>query len=83
VQPHEERVVTERGELAEKLIRLRAFIHTSPIFPKLPADEQVRLKTQEFHMSMYWTVLGERIYNFPTNSPAPDPARESNQKANE
>ena len=37
----------------------------SSIFRELPADEQARLKTQEFHMSMYWRVLGDRIENFP------------------
>ena len=70
MQPHEERVVAERKELAEKLIRLRTFIGTegrqpSAIYAALPADEQARLKTQEFHMSMYWRVLGDRIDNFP------------------
>ncbi len=64
MQPHEERVVTEQKELAEKLIKLREFIASSPIFKKLPADERERLKAQEFHMSMYWRVLGDRIENF-------------------
>ena len=65
MQPHEERVVTERNELGEKLVKLREFIVSNPIFQKLPTDEQARLKTQEFHMSMYWRVLGDRIENFP------------------
>lgn len=65
MKPHEERVVAEQKELAEKLIKLREFIGSNPIFKKLPGDEQSRLKTQEFHMSMYWRVLGDRIENFP------------------
>lgn len=64
MQPHEERVVTERRELAVKLTALREFISSNPIFQKLPIDERERLKAQEFHMSMYWRVLGDRIDNF-------------------
>ncbi len=70
MQPHEERVVTEQKELAERLTKLRSFIGSggsepSSIYLKLPTDEQARLKTQEFHMSMYWRVLGDRIAEFP------------------
>lgn len=65
MQPHEERVVNEMRDLAVKLTALREFISSNPIFQKLPLDEQARLKTQEFHMSMYWRVLGDRIENFP------------------
>ena len=65
MKPHEERVVTEQKDLAEKLVKLRQFISSSnPIFAGLPADEQARLKAQEFHMSMYWRVLGDRIAEF-------------------
>ena len=69
MQPHEERVVSEQKELADKLVKLREFIKGSPIFAKLVLDEQARLKTQEFHMSMYWRVLGDRIAEFPENRP--------------
>ena len=65
MQPHEERVVTEQKELGDKLVKLREFIASNPIFQKLPPDQQERLKTQEFHMSMYWRVLGDRIGEFP------------------
>ncbi len=65
MQPHEERVVTEQRELSGKLTALRVFIASSEVFQKLPSEEQARLKTQEFHMSMYWRVLGDRIDNFP------------------
>ncbi len=64
MQPHQERVVSEQKELAEKLVKLREFISSSPVFQRLQVDEQARLKTQEFHMSMYWRVLGDRIANF-------------------
>lgn len=65
MQPHEERVVDEQKELAVKLAKLREFITSGSIFGELPIDEQARLKTQEFHMSMYWRVLGDRIGEFP------------------
>jgi len=65
MQPHEERVVAEQEELAKKLVNLRDFIRSSAIFKDLASDEQARLKTQEFHMSMYWRVLGDRIAEFP------------------
>lgn len=64
MKPHEERVVLEQTELEEKLIKLREFISSNSIYPKLSLDEQARLKTQEFHMSMYWRVLGDRINEF-------------------
>ena len=65
MQPHEDRVVAELKELTEKLVKLRQFITSSSIFRELPADEQARLKTQEFLMSVYWRLLGDRIENFP------------------
>lgn len=65
MQPHEERVVTEQKDLADKLTKLREFITSSQIFKGLAIDEQARLKAQEFHMSMYWRVLGDRIGEFP------------------
>ena len=70
MQPHEDRVIEERDELGEKLKKLRSFIGvdgfepSSPIYQKLPPDEQSRLKCQEFHMTMYWHILEERIMAF-------------------
>ncbi len=65
MKPHEERVVTERSELAEKLSKLGEFIDSSPLFQKLPYDEQGRLKIQRFIMQQYSAVLLDRIDNFP------------------
>ncbi len=64
MQPHEERVVTEQKDLAENIVKLRTFIQDNPLFKELPIDEQARLKTQEFLMTMYWRVLGDRIAEF-------------------
>lgn len=61
--PHQQRVVTERDELAERLSKLFAFFQ-SPIFAGLPAAEQTRLRSQARFMDGYLAVLGERIEAF-------------------
>jgi len=61
--PHQQRVVTERDELAERLSKLFAFFQ-SPIFAGLPAAEQNRLRNQARFMDGYLAVLGERIEAF-------------------
>ena len=61
--PHQQRVVTERDELAERLAKLFAFFQ-SPIFAGLPAAEQTRLRSQARFMDGYLAVLGERIEAF-------------------
>jgi hypothetical protein len=61
--PHQERVVAEKTELDAKLVALLAFFQ-GPIFPTLPADEQIRLRCQARFMDGYSAVLGERINAF-------------------
>ena len=61
--PHEQRVVTEKQELDEKLTKLKAFTSTD-IFSKLSEAEQERLHRQMGHMDGYSGVLQERIDNF-------------------
>ncbi len=63
LKPHQERVVTEQKELAEKLEKLTAFIFT-PTFAALSAPEQERLNRQYGIMEQYVKVLGERIAAF-------------------
>jgi hypothetical protein len=63
MQPHQERVVTEKQELDTKLEKLSAFIETET-FQGLPSDEKDRLQRQHMHMDHYSTVLGERIAAF-------------------
>lgn len=65
MQPHEERVVAELKELAEKREKLALFIGESPIFATLPKDEQLRLGRQFDIMLQYEGVLQERIDHFP------------------
>ena len=61
--PHQQRVVTERDELAERLSKLFAFF-SSPVFAALPAAEQTRLRSQARFMDGYLLVLNERIEAF-------------------
>jgi len=59
----QERVITEKKELDEKLAKLDSFGRTE-MFEALPADEQGRLNRQHSLMEEYSQVLGERIMNF-------------------
>lgn len=61
--PHQQRVVGERDELADKLKKLETFF-TNPIFDGLPKAEKDRLKRQAGHMDGYLAVLNERIEAF-------------------
>lgn len=60
---HQERVVTEKRELDEKIERLEKFTHTQR-FLSLPKDEQNRLIEQFHVMRKYSYILGERIAAF-------------------
>lgn len=63
MQDFQQRVVTEKTELDEKLGKLQVFLNT-PRFMGLPADEQSRMVRQASAMSEYSVVLGERIAAF-------------------
>ena len=63
LQPHQQRVVTEKEELAEKLVKLLSFFQT-PIFAGLSEAEQSRLRNQARFMDGYAAVLEERIAAF-------------------
>jgi hypothetical protein len=61
--PHQERVVTEKRELDEKLQKLFAFFQTD-IFDKVDPAEQERLRRQAKVMDDYSGILAERIAAF-------------------
>lgn len=63
MQPHQERVVTEKRELDEKLEKLHGFFRSST-FVNVHSAEQSRLRIQSSIMEAYSTVLGERIAAF-------------------
>lgn len=63
--PHQERVVTEKAELDEKLTKLRAFCsQAGGVFDSLPTEEKQRLTEQEGYMASYSDVLRRRIEAF-------------------
>ncbi len=61
--PHQQRVVTERAELVERLAKLHDFMQ-APVFSALDNAERVRLRNQAHHMTGYADVLAERIAAF-------------------
>jgi hypothetical protein len=63
LQPHQQRVVTEKKELDEKIDKLSVFIK-GDIYKNLPGAEQMRLNIQLQAMNGYSNVLGERINAF-------------------
>lgn len=64
LQPHQQRVVTERDELKYKTKALTTFIDLNATFSTLPKREQELLQQQEVIMRNYITVLDQRIALF-------------------
>lgn len=64
LQPHQQRVVDEKTELDDKLLKLKAFIDGNKIFVSLPDEEKERLVRQHRCMTEYSDILGERIIAF-------------------
>ena len=63
LQPHQQRVITEKADLDERLGRLLAFFQTQT-FEALPEAERSRLRNQARFMDGYSAVLEERIEAF-------------------
>jgi len=63
MQPHQQRVVDERAELADKAVKLAGFL-TGAIFASLPQEERARLGKQLYIMRDYLDILDERIKAF-------------------
>ena len=62
--PYQQRVVTERDELADKLTKLNTFIGGN-VFYDLPPEERIRLARQAGAMKDYLDILNDRINDFP------------------
>ena len=63
MQPHQQRVVDEKNELIEKIIKLKGFL-LSQMFQKLSTNEQNLLKIQYATMVQYSEILEMRIETF-------------------
>ena len=64
MQPYQERVVAERDELTDKIVKLLAFIHTPARWVNLDSAERARLERQLVCMRAYRAILDERIAEF-------------------
>jgi hypothetical protein len=63
MQPHQERVVKEKGDLDFKIQKLSEF-NTGDVYLTLDEAEQYRLSRQLTYMCQYSEVLGDRIDAF-------------------
>jgi hypothetical protein len=64
MQAHQERVVTEKKELDEKLDKLKTFIEINPIFKSLDEMNRHLLNRQFDVMVEYSKILSNRIELF-------------------
>lgn len=63
MQPHQQRVVDEKDQLAERFGKLLVFFQ-GQMFPTLPEAEQTRLSCQALFMDGYLKVLEQRVEAF-------------------
>jgi len=63
LQPHQQRVVDEKNELAERLEKLNAFL-VSQTCLSLPFEERCLLARQARAMAQYLDILLDRIARF-------------------
>lgn len=61
--PHQQRVIAEQEQLADRLKKLEAFLHT-PLFAGLPEDERQLLKMQADAMVLYLGIINTRSAKF-------------------
>ncbi|WP_236192326.1 crAss001_48 related protein [Pseudomonas urethralis] len=61
--PHQQRVVAELEQLADRVKKLEAFLAT-PLYASLPGDEQQLLKMQADAMVLYMGILNTRAAKF-------------------
>lgn len=64
LKPHQQRVVTEKAELDEKVGKLDAFVLSEEFADLVGFDEMCRLINQLHTMKQYSAILGERIAAF-------------------
>ena len=64
MQAFQERVIEERNDLVEKVIKLKEFLENSEAVSNLIPGEKDRLQRQAEIMGQYITILDERIEYF-------------------
>lgn len=63
MQPHEQRVVTERNDLQHKIVKLEAFME-GPIFDGMEYADRKFMRIQLMSMLTYCEALNSRIGRF-------------------
>lgn len=63
MQPHEQRVVTERDQLQEKIVKLENFIE-GPVFEAMEYVDRKFMRIQMMAMMTYCEALNSRIGRF-------------------
>ncbi|NWE46351.1 crAss001_48 related protein [Pseudomonas gingeri] len=61
--PHQQRVIAEREQLADRIQKLEAFLHTD-LYASLPDDEQQLLKMRADAMVLYLGIINTRTSKF-------------------
>ena len=61
--PYQERVLVERDELSDKVVKLGAFLQGS-IFRTVTPEEKERLEKQYSYMKLYLDILDQRVDAF-------------------
>ena len=74
---HVSRMLVERYELFDKILKLQQFISSNPIFVALPQEEKHDMEMQLMHMKRYKDVLERRIHRAESQAPklADEPTR--------
>jgi CBS-domain-containing membrane protein len=64
IPEYQQRVITEKTDLDEKLSKLSSFIEREDFRSIVRTDEQERLIRQKVIMGLYSEVLAERVASF-------------------
>jgi len=64
MEAYQERVVQERADLAEKIVKLVTFIDTNPTFKTLADEDRLLMERQRRTMLEYRDILDDRIARF-------------------
>jgi len=69
IQPHQQRVLDEQNELAERLNKLQVFVGSKK-FNEVAEPERGLLLEQMHHMTAYYVTLTKRVDSWKTSETA-------------
>jgi hypothetical protein len=67
MEDYQERVIAEKKDLEDKIVRLVAYMEDGETFNSLSDIDQSSLTVQLYTMRMYNFILEQRIYRFDSN----------------